>query len=77
VGRKTTLPWTIFPKPACRTADALFRLCGGLTQEQTAAVLAACGLTDLADLVRFSNTSICHLGPPIGRRDSAQTLLGQ
>lgn len=29
-------PWTIFPKPSCRTADAFFRLCGGMTQEQTA-----------------------------------------
>ena len=28
-------PWTIFPKPPCRTADAFFRLCGGMTQEQT------------------------------------------
>jgi hypothetical protein len=45
-------PWTIFPKPPCRTADAFFRLCGGMTQEQTAAVLAACGHTDLADMVR-------------------------
>ena len=45
-------PWTIFPKPSCRTADAFFRLCGGMTQEQIATVLAACGHTDLADLVR-------------------------
>ena len=44
-------PWTIFPKPPCRTADAFFRLCGGMTQEQTAAVLAACGHTDLAGMV--------------------------
>ena len=43
--------WTIFPKPPCRT-DAFFRLCGGMTQEQTAAVLAACGHTNLADVVR-------------------------
>jgi hypothetical protein len=45
-------PWTIFPKPPCHTADAFFRLCGGMTQEQIAAVLAACGHTDLADVVR-------------------------
>ena len=45
-------PWTIFPKPPCRTADAFFRLCGGMTQDQTAAVLAACGHTNLADVVR-------------------------
>jgi hypothetical protein len=45
-------PWTIFPKRPCRTADAFFRLCGGMSQEQTAAVLAACGHTDLADVVR-------------------------
>ncbi len=45
-------PWTTFPKPPCRTADAFFRLCGGMTQEQTAAVLAACGHTNLADVVR-------------------------
>ena len=34
------LPWTIFPNPSCGTADAFFRLCGGMTQEQTAAVLS-------------------------------------
>ena len=45
-------PWTIFPNPPCRTADAFFRLCGGMTQEQTATVLAACGHTNLADVVR-------------------------
>ncbi len=45
-------PWMIFPKPSCRTADAFFRLCGGMTQEQTAAVLGVCGHTDLADVVR-------------------------
>ena len=45
-------PWAIFPKPPCRTADAFFRLCGGMTQEQIATVLAACGHTDLADVVR-------------------------
>jgi hypothetical protein len=44
--------WTTFPKPPCRTADAFFRLCGGMTQEQTAAVLAAYGHTNLADVVR-------------------------
>jgi hypothetical protein len=45
-------PWTIFPKPLYRTADAFFHLCGGMTQEQIAVVLAACGHTDLADVVR-------------------------
>ena len=45
-------PWTIFANPPCRTAGAFFRLCGGMTQDQTAAVLAACGHTDLADVVR-------------------------
>ena len=45
------LPWTIFPNPPCRTADAFFRLCG-MTSDQVADVLAACGHTDLADVVR-------------------------
>ena len=45
-------PWTIFPKPPCRTADAFFRVCGGITSDQIAAVLRACGHTDLADAVR-------------------------
>ena len=45
-------PWSIFPDPACRTADAFFRLCGGITQEQIATLLAACGHTVLADVVR-------------------------
>ena len=45
-------PWTIFPKLPCRTADAFFRLRGRMTQEPTAAVLAAGGDTDLADVVR-------------------------
>jgi hypothetical protein len=45
-------PWTIFPKPTCRSADAFFRLCGGMTSDQVAAALTACGHTDLADAVR-------------------------
>ena len=45
-------PWTIFPNSPCRTADAFFRLCGGMTSDQVAAVLAACGHTNLADVVR-------------------------
>jgi len=31
-------PWTIFPNPPCRTAGAFFRLCGGMTSDQVAAV---------------------------------------
>src|SRR5689334_7046037 len=45
-------PWTVFPNPPCRSADGFFRLCGGMTCDQIAAVLAACGHTDLADVVR-------------------------
>jgi hypothetical protein len=45
-------PWSIFPDAPYRTPDAFFRLCGGMTQEQIAAELAACGHTDLADVVR-------------------------
>jgi hypothetical protein len=45
-------PWSIFPNPPCRTADAFFRLCGGMTREKIAAVLVAFGHADLADVVR-------------------------
>jgi hypothetical protein len=47
-------PWTIFPDPPCRTADAYFRLCSGMTADQIAAVLEACGHADLAYIVRES-----------------------
>jgi hypothetical protein len=44
-------PWTLFPNPPCGTADAFFRLCG-MTSDQVADELAACGHTNLADVVR-------------------------
>jgi hypothetical protein len=45
-------PWLIFPNSPCGTADAFFRLCGGMTRDQNAALLVPCSSADLEGVVR-------------------------